>query len=217
MNNLILFSKIQFCVQFLPLATSSYHFEPNQTCSLRSVIIMPDSFSCITCQVLFKSPELQREHYKSDWHRYNLKRKVSAIPSVTLEEFEVRVRNHRDQAQNENRDDSHYCKCCSKLFNTTNAYNNHLNSKKHKLAQERANKVEDEEHSSPSDTDSFVKVDVASATEPGASKPAEDKTKFTLVNAHGSGDEDADTESDIEEVDSSELMTQFIYTSLWFY
>ncbi|XP_063372975.1 cytoplasmic 60S subunit biogenesis factor ZNF622 [Cydia amplana] len=164
---------------------------------------MPDSFSCITCQVLFKSPELQREHYKSDWHRYNLKRKVATIPSVTLEEFETRVKEHREQAQDEKRDDSHYCKCCSKLFNTTNAYNNHLNSKKHKLAQEKAKDVSD--HSNHSDTDSFVKVDAPEAAAAAVSlKSSDDRLKFTLVNTHGSGDEDAETASEIEELDSDE-------------
>lgn len=37
----------------------------------------PNGFTCLCCQAMFGSGNLQREHYKTDWHRYNLKRKVS--------------------------------------------------------------------------------------------------------------------------------------------
>lgn len=158
---------------------------------------MPDSYTCITCQVLFKTPDLQREHYKLDWHRYNLKRKVANIPPVTLEEFEVRAKEHREVAQESNQDESQYCKYCSKMFNSKNAYNNHLNSKKHKLAEaefvetEKENK--DEEHSQ-SDTDSYVKVEAGGTH--GDSRPG----KFVVVNADDSAEEDVETDSEIEEV-----------------
>lgn len=159
---------------------------------------MPDSFTCITCQVMFKTPELQREHYKQDWHRYNLKRKVASIPPVTLEEFEQRAKEHRELSQNTNQDESQYCKYCSKLFNTKNAYNNHLNSKKHKICEERYidNVNQEEEHSAPSDSDSFVKV--------ASSGPSNVPNKFVVVNANDSGEEDIETDSDIEELDSDE-------------
>ncbi|XP_022820319.1 zinc finger protein 622 [Spodoptera litura] len=157
---------------------------------------MPDTFTCITCQVMFKTPELQREHYKQDWHRYNLKRKVASISPVTLEEFEQRVKEHKEQSQNESRDESQYCKYCSKLFNTKNAFDNHLNSKKHKLSEERY--VENkEEESGHSDTDSFVKV------EPSANV-SKDPSKFVIVSADDSGEEDIETDSEIEELDSDE-------------
>ena len=31
---------------------------------------------CVTCHVKFTEGVLHREHFKSDWHLYNLKRKV---------------------------------------------------------------------------------------------------------------------------------------------
>lgn len=158
---------------------------------------MPDSYTCITCQVLFKTPELQREHYKLDWHRYNLKRKVANIPPVTLEEFDLRAKEHREMAQETDQDDSRYCKCCAKMFNSKNAYNNHLNSKKHKVVEAEYLEIEkenkDEEHSQ-SDTDSYVKVE-ASGTH------AESKTsKFVVVDPNDSAEEDVETDSEIEEV-----------------
>ncbi|CAH4014835.1 zinc finger protein 622 [Pieris brassicae] len=160
---------------------------------------MPDTYTCITCQVLFNSADLQREHYKLDWHRYNLKRKVAGIPPVTLEEFEQRAKEHKEQSQNENCDESVYCKCCSKLFNTKNAYNNHLNSKKHKLAEQKSvqsdienGKQEDDSHS---ETNSFEKIE---------SNP-QPQEKFVVVKADNqSDDEDIETDSEIEELDSDE-------------
>lgn len=49
------------------------------------------SHTCITCRVAFARAELQRDHYKSDWHRYNLKRKVAELPSVSAEVFQQKV------------------------------------------------------------------------------------------------------------------------------
>ncbi|KAJ2946472.1 hypothetical protein O0L34_g12520 [Tuta absoluta] len=163
---------------------------------------MTDTFTCITCQVLFKTPELQREHYKLDWHRYNLKRKVANIPPVTLEEFELRAREHRDQQAQEEQDDSQFCKYCSKLFNSKNAFNNHLNSKKHKLAEEtyvEKEKENKEEQSTNSDADSqtFVKVEPSSLLPPK-------QGKFVVLNPDNSDDEDFETDSEIEELDSDE-------------
>lgn len=157
---------------------------------------MPDKFTCITCQVMFGNPELQREHYKLDWHRYNLKRKVASIPPVTLEEFELRAKEHRE-SQNASQDESQYCKYCSKLFNNMNSYSNHLNSKKHKISEEKYSTTgKEEENSRHSDTDSFVKV------EPSGNS-SKLQGKFVVLNANDSGD-DFETDSEIEELDSDE-------------
>ncbi len=58
---------------------------------------MSASFTCITCRVAFADAELQRGHYKTDWHRYNLKRKVAELPPVTAENFQQRVLAQRAQ------------------------------------------------------------------------------------------------------------------------
>ena len=49
------------------------------------------SYTCISCRVAFADGEIQRAHYKTDWHRYNLKRKVADMPPVTAENFQERV------------------------------------------------------------------------------------------------------------------------------
>ena len=90
------------------------------------------SFTCISCRVAFASADLQRAHYKSDWHRYNLKRKVAELPPVTATEFKQRVLAQQSKTAEEQRDTSTNCDICGKHFRTENAYANHLQSKKHK-------------------------------------------------------------------------------------
>lgn len=46
--------------------------------------------SCNTCNTSFKDRQEQREHFNTDWHRYNIKRRVVLdVEPVTLEQFEV--------------------------------------------------------------------------------------------------------------------------------
>ncbi len=52
---------------------------------------MTDLFTCVTCNIAFNDPEFQREHYKSDWHRYNLKRKVAELSPVDFKDFTTRA------------------------------------------------------------------------------------------------------------------------------
>lgn len=48
-------------------------------------------FTCLTCQVAFHTADRQRTHYRTDWHRYNLKRKVAELAPVTAEAFANKV------------------------------------------------------------------------------------------------------------------------------
>lgn len=93
---------------------------------------MMTTFTCISCRVAFKEAEIQRLHYKSDWHRYNLKRKVADLPPVTAEEFQRRVQDQRNNDAIIAQDKSVYCYVCRKSFGNDKAYTNHVNSKKHK-------------------------------------------------------------------------------------
>ncbi|CAG8458384.1 12792_t:CDS:2 [Ambispora leptoticha] len=97
-------------------------------------------FTCLACQVAFPVADLQREHYGTDWHRYNLKRKVAELPPVTAEVFaqkvlaqQVQNRDHEAKASF-----SAACDACGKTYYSENAYANHLQSNKHKLADIKA-------------------------------------------------------------------------------
>jgi pre-60S factor REI1 len=48
-----------------------------------------EGLTCHTAPgVVFTSMDELKEHYRSDWHRYNLKRKVALLPTVGKELFE---------------------------------------------------------------------------------------------------------------------------------
>lgn len=42
---------------------------------------------CNTCSAVFADTSEYREHFKSDWHRYNLKLKMKKLPAVSADEF----------------------------------------------------------------------------------------------------------------------------------
>lgn len=89
-------------------------------------------FTCVTCHIGFKEHEGQRDHYKTDWHRYNLKRKVADMPPVAFEDFSARAKLQRDQEENVQEPEEMFCKACSKHFTNENSFANHKQSKKHK-------------------------------------------------------------------------------------
>lgn len=98
------------------------------------------ALTCITCRVAFRDAELQRAHYKTDWHRYNLRRKVAAMAPVTAEGFQERVRAQCAVAEAEetSKGAATYCAACGKKFATFNAYENHLGSRRHAELEQKA-------------------------------------------------------------------------------
>ncbi|XP_064484977.1 cytoplasmic 60S subunit biogenesis factor ZNF622-like [Ornithodoros turicata] len=95
---------------------------------------MANRYTCLSCQVVFADAQLQRAHYKCDWHRYNLKRKVADLPPVTAEEFQQRVLAQKSAVQEQSTYDGTHCQPCGKQFATQKAYENHVRSKKHQEA-----------------------------------------------------------------------------------
>ncbi|KAJ3594575.1 hypothetical protein NHX12_003882 [Muraenolepis orangiensis] len=99
------------------------------------------SFTCISCRVAFADGEVQRAHYKTDWHRYNLKRKVADMVPVTADDFQERVLAQRaaaDRLLSAAADAGESCSACSKRFSSSNAFQNHLRSHKHRQEEKRA-------------------------------------------------------------------------------
>ncbi|KAF9431493.1 hypothetical protein BGZ76_000236, partial [Entomortierella beljakovae] len=93
-------------------------------------------FTCLACQVAFKSADIQREHYRSDWHRYNLKRKMAELPPINAELFSQKVLAQKQKAEDDEAaaatGNNNECKTCRKSYSSENAYQNHIVSKKHK-------------------------------------------------------------------------------------
>lgn len=96
------------------------------------------TYTCITCRVAFRDADMQRAHYKTDWHRYNLRRKVASMAPVTAEGFQERVRAQRAVAEEESKGSATYCTVCSKKFASFNAYENHLKSRRHVELEKKA-------------------------------------------------------------------------------
>jgi len=92
----------------------------------------------VTCRVQYSDGEAQRLHYKSDWHRYNLKRKVASLPPVTEAVFREKSSKLAKSTKNTTSDPATTtilrCSICNKNFNTENSLQSHLDSKKHKDA-----------------------------------------------------------------------------------
>jgi pre-60S factor REI1 len=91
-------------------------------------------FTCNTCQVAFRSSDLQRAHMQTDWHRYNLKRRVASLPPLSSEIFTEKVlANKADAAATAAKASfEKSCTICQKTYFSENAHNNHLNSQKHR-------------------------------------------------------------------------------------
>ncbi|KAJ8902087.1 hypothetical protein NDN08_006495 [Rhodosorus marinus] len=109
-----------------------------------------ESITCMGCRVVVAA-ENQREHYQSDWHRVNLKRRVAGLGPISSGEFEVRVKELEEKSKQEankkeKRDRKGYlCEYCSKRFSSEKALEQHERSKRHIDHVRAANGVEGED------------------------------------------------------------------------
>ncbi|KAI1796449.1 C2H2 type zinc-finger-domain-containing protein [Ganoderma leucocontextum] len=95
-------------------------------------------FTCISCTIAFHTAQDQREHYRSDHHRYNMKRRVAGLPPVSGMTFNQKVLDRRAETAIMASPKGSSCEVCGKSYTTENAYQSHLNSKKHKENELRA-------------------------------------------------------------------------------
>ena len=97
-------------------------------------------FTCVTCSVAFYSPSEQRDHFRTDLHRYNMKRRVANLTPVSATVFNEKVQDRRAALEVANKEPENIGRCiaCSKSFNSENAYRDHMQSKKHKEKAQRA-------------------------------------------------------------------------------
>lgn len=154
-------------------------------------------FTCITCRVSFADSDIQRRHYKTDWHRYNLKRKVAEMPPVTAEVFQQKglAQKAEVEAQQQSKTKSLHCQLCNKTFSSENAFSNHLSSKKHKdVEANKANKAKKQESliTESQFSNNFKRKD-SKETDP---QNTESENAESLSH---NGDDDDDEDDDIEE------------------
>lgn len=108
---------------------------------------------CSSCRFDVQSEQDRITHYKSNWHRYNVKRKVNGLPAVTLEVFSAKLEaissvdssestkksQINPKKSSKNSEEFNYsCTLCKALFHSKGALATHLKSNKHKKAADLA-------------------------------------------------------------------------------
>jgi len=89
-------------------------------------------FTCLSCSIAFLTAEGQRDHYRSDHHRYNMKRRVASLPPVSVVIFNQKVLERRQETAVALSPKGSTCEICNKAYTTENAYRSHMLSKKHR-------------------------------------------------------------------------------------
>ncbi|KAF8581607.1 hypothetical protein K439DRAFT_214617 [Ramaria rubella] len=89
-------------------------------------------FTCMSCSIGFLTAEDQRVHYRSDHHRYNMKRRVASLPPISASMFNQKVLQRRAETAVTTSPKGAICEVCNKIYTTENAYRSHITSKKHK-------------------------------------------------------------------------------------
>ncbi|KAF9371110.1 hypothetical protein CPC16_003250 [Podila verticillata] len=115
------------------------------------VATIGQSTTCLTCAIRLPDLETQQQHHKSDWHTYNLKRKVVYLPPVTAQVFAQLVTASKEQA-NPAEIAQPECVPCGKKYLSFQAYDNHVGSKKHKLTAATYAKKQEQLATSPPST-----------------------------------------------------------------
>ncbi|CAL5350409.1 unnamed protein product [Camellia sinensis] len=88
--------------------------------------------SCNACNKEFEGESDQKLHYKSEWHRYNLKRKVAGVPGVTEALFLARQSALAEEKNKSNETPMLYsCGLCNKGYRSSKAHAQHLKSRSH--------------------------------------------------------------------------------------
>lgn len=88
---------------------------------------------CISCQVIIQSEEDQKLHYKTQWHRYNVKRKIAEMKPIKKSLFDARLillaQNENEMSKCQNM--IYKCRVCGKKFKSEETLKTHLQTKKH--------------------------------------------------------------------------------------
>ncbi|CAH2077369.1 unnamed protein product [Thlaspi arvense] len=102
--------------------------------------------TCNACNMEFEDEAERKLHYKSDWHRYNLKRKVAGVPGVTQELFEARQSAlDQEKSKSDEAPMLYTCGICSKGYRSSKAHEQHLNSRSHVVRVSQGTTINGEE------------------------------------------------------------------------
>ncbi|KAJ0251814.1 Cytoplasmic 60S subunit biogenesis factor REI1 1 [Hirschfeldia incana] len=160
--------------------------------------------TCNACNMEFENEAERKLHYSSDWHRYNLKRKVAGVPGVTEELFEARqsALALEKKGKSDEAPMLYTCGACGKGYRSSKAHEQHLKSRSHVLRVvsqgETSNGDEDVAIITPltrrfknneESDDEWVEAD-SDEDLADAEEEASDSLSKLSVNESGAGDED---------------------------
>ncbi|KAG6739122.1 hypothetical protein POTOM_056708 [Populus tomentosa] len=100
--------------------------------------------TCNACNKEFNDDAEQKLHYKSEWHRYNLKRKVAGVPGVTEALFVARQSAIAKEKEKNEIPMLYSCVLCNKGYQSSKAHDQHLKSRSHILRASQGTNREEE-------------------------------------------------------------------------
>lgn len=102
--------------------------------------------TCNACNKEFNDDTEQKLHYKSEWHRYNLKRKVAGVPGVTEALFVARqTALAQEKGQSSETPMLYSCGLCGKGYRSSKAHAEHLKSRNHIMRASQGTNNEEED------------------------------------------------------------------------
>lgn len=114
---------------------------------------------------------------RSDWHRYNLKRRLAELPAVSSQDYNEKVlaAQETNNAAAAHASFAKSCSICQKTYYSENAYQNHIASKAHRLRETTGGKG--------SRTDNNSVIGSALSTVDSESRDPEAEAEFEKVVA----------------------------------
>lgn len=91
--------------------------------------------TCMACRLVLVGADARLNHYRTDFHRVNLQRKVAGVPPLSEDDYKVRAQAAEDESQAAaGRRAPRFCSVCSKKFSSESALTNHVASRRHRDA-----------------------------------------------------------------------------------
>ncbi|GAA5903924.1 uncharacterized protein JCM6883_002029 [Sporobolomyces salmoneus] len=138
-------------------------------------------YTCLSCSLAFVDASSQREHYATELHRYNARRRVAGLQPVTKETFESKVQSSTSLAagggggagekgkavQGGEGTKKLACKACNKTFASSATHEAHIKTKKHQdNVFKQASKVKVSDLSKPEQSEEDVPMEASTSASP---------------------------------------------------
>eukprot|EP01006_Ploeotia_vitrea_P006108 TRINITY_DN12293_c0_g1_i1.p1 TRINITY_DN12293_c0_g1~~TRINITY_DN12293_c0_g1_i1.p1 ORF type:complete len:412 (-),score=71.04 TRINITY_DN12293_c0_g1_i1:160-1314(-) len=115
-----------------------------------------------------------KAHFQSDYHQFNLQRKIAGLPTVSQAVFQKATQAEAAKAAGSGQS-AYYCKICKKTFNSVQTLGTHLKSRKHLAAKEARR----EERTQATEVDERDAEETAAAEAPAKVAVLEEESSST--------------------------------------